>query len=93
MRAHEWDGFAEWYEEDLKIENAVKEAVQNAFELSDTLLAYRFGEELCEAKTEDAIPSFFHDFIFRFRQALEYQGYEVTKRENMQNDTEEKHET
>lgn len=86
IELHQWDGFAEWYEEDQKIENAVKEAMRNTFDLSNTLLAYAFGEEIIEAKTTDEIPSLFYDFIFRFRQALEYQGYDIVKRENKNNE-------
>ena len=34
----------------------------------------------------DEIPSFLQDFVFRFQQALEYQGYDIVKREDKSNE-------
>lgn len=87
LRAHEWDGFAEWYEEDMKIERAVKQSVINACELTNTSLAYDGADDkLYAVKMDFEIPSFLQDFVFRFRQALEYQGYDIVKREDKNNE-------
>ena len=81
FRAHEWDGFAEWYEEDLKIENAVKEAVRDACDLTNLKLAYPCENGLHEIHMDNEIPSLFQDFVFRLRNSLEKQGFIIVKKE------------
>lgn len=81
FRVHEWDGFAEWCEEDLKIENAVKEAVRDACDLANVKLAYPWENGLHEMHMDDEIPSLFQDFIFRLRTSLEEQGFIIVKKE------------
>jgi hypothetical protein len=81
--AHRWDGIGEWYQAEQEKEQAVKEAVRNACELSEVIFAYKgLNDELVRCKMDDEIPSFLQDFVFRFQQALEYQGYDIVKRES-----------
>ena len=85
--AHRWDGIGEWYEAEMKKEQAVKEAVRNACELSEVVFAHEgLNNDLLRCEMGDEIPSFLQDFVFRFQQALEYQGYDIVKREDKSNE-------
>ena len=44
------------------------------------------NNDLLRCEMGDEIPSFLQDFVFRFQQALGYQGYDIVKREDKSNE-------
>lgn len=88
-RDHQWDGFAEWYEADQKLEFAVKAAIKEACDIENLSFAYKDVDgNLFEANMKDEIPSALHDFVFRFRCSLEAQGYEIKLNESTKQEEE-----
>ena len=82
-KAHEWDGYAEYYEHELEIEKAIKEAVLYACGIEHCTLAYEGIEgELCKANMRDEIPSLLHDFVFRIKCYLDDNGYDIERRKD-----------
>lgn len=78
---HQWDGIGEWYEQDQKIDIAVREAVKEACRLADIVFASEGSDGLYKYRMDDEIPSALTEFSWRFRAALEEQGFDIIKRE------------
>ena len=84
---HQWDGIGEWYEQDQKIDNAVREAVKEACRLADIVFASEGSDgSLWKYRMDDEIPSALTEFAWRFRAAIEEQGYDIVKREGKSNE-------
>lgn len=82
--AHRWDGIGESYVKQCKKEQALKEAVRNACELSEVIFAHEgLSNELIRCEMDDEIPSFLQDFVFRLQCALEDNGYDIKEREQV----------
>ena len=78
-----YNGYVEWAEKDEEIENAVKEAVLEACDIENIIFACQstINNELIRANMSKEIPSHLHDFVFRLRDSLERQGFDIVKRE------------
>ena len=85
--AHRWDRIGEWYEQDEKIENAFREAVKDTCRLADIVFASEGSDgSLCKYRMDNEIPSVLTEFAWRFRAAIEEQGYDIVKREDKSNE-------
>lgn len=78
-----YNGYVEWAEKDEEIENAVKEAVLEACDIENIIFACQstINNELIRANMNKEIPSHLHDFVFRLRDSLDRQGFDIVKRE------------